>query len=124
MQKQGAAPARVLLSGGAAAEIQPHLPLDCAMQENLVLDGLVRFAGDEDAVLGVLGHELGHVAQKHSVRQVLQSVGVGAVASLLWGDFSGVAASVPIVAGMLGYSREFEREADEFEHSYGRPTRL
>jgi len=80
----------------------------------LVLDGLVRFAGDEDAVLGVLGHELGHVVNKHSVRQVLQSVGVGTVASLLWGDFSGVAASVPVVLGMLSYSREFEREADEF----------
>jgi len=90
----------------------------------LVLDGLVRFAGDEDAVLGVLGHELGHVVQKHSVRQVLQSVGVGAVASLLWGDFSGVAASVPIVAGMLGYSREFEREADEFTIAFLRAQHL
>jgi predicted Zn-dependent protease len=36
------------------------------------------------------------------------------VASLLWGNFSGVAASVPVVLGMLRYSRSAEREADEF----------
>lgn len=31
-----------------------------------------------------------------------------------WGDFSGVAASVPATIGMLRSSRNFEREADEF----------
>jgi type III pantothenate kinase len=44
MDKQGAAPARVVLSGGAANEIGAHLPLPCTMQENLVLDGLVVLA--------------------------------------------------------------------------------
>ena len=44
MAKRGAAPARVILSGGAAAEIAPHLPIAHAMHENLVLDGLALIA--------------------------------------------------------------------------------
>lgn len=90
----------------------------------ILLDGLVEFAGDEDAVLGVLGHELGHVVHKHSTRQILQSVGVGTVAGLLWGDFSGVAASAPVALGVLRYSRDFEREADEFAVAFLRAQGL
>ncbi|PYM89689.1 MAG: peptidase M48, partial [Candidatus Rokuibacteriota bacterium] len=90
----------------------------------IVLDGLVRFAGDDAAVLGVLGHELGHVAYRHSTRQVLQSVGVGMLAGLLWGDFSGTAASVPLVLGVLKYSRGFEREADDFAIAFLRANEI
>jgi Zn-dependent protease with chaperone function len=79
----------------------------------VMLDGLVDVAED-DEVLAVLGHELGHVVAKHSTRQLFQSIGVGTLAGLLWGDFSGVAASVPVVIGLLHYSRDFEREADDF----------
>jgi Zn-dependent protease with chaperone function len=79
----------------------------------VVLDDLVNFT-DEDQLLAVLGHELGHVVHKHSTRMILQSVGVGALASLLWGDFAGVASHVPAVLGLLRYSRDFEREADDF----------
>ncbi|MBI3825069.1 MAG: M48 family metallopeptidase [Candidatus Rokubacteria bacterium] len=80
----------------------------------VLLDGLVELAGEDDAILGVLGHELGHVVHKHTTRQVLQSAGLGSLASLLWGDFSGVAASASVAIGTLRYSRDFEREADEF----------
>lgn len=41
MAGAGAAPARVVLSGGAAGEIASHLPIEVAIHENLVLDGLV-----------------------------------------------------------------------------------
>lgn len=80
----------------------------------VILDGLIDFAESDDAVLGVLGHELGHVVHKHSARQLVQSVGMGSLAALMWGDFSGLAANVPVVLGMLHHSRAFEQEADEF----------
>jgi len=89
----------------------------------VLLDGLVDFAL-EDAVLGVLGHELGHVVHKHAARQIFQSVGVGAAAGLLWGDFAGSAASAPVALGLLRYSREFEREADDFAVEFMRNQKL
>ncbi len=80
----------------------------------VLLDGLVELANDDDALMGVLAHELGHVVHKHSLRNLLQALGVGAVAGVLWGDFSGVAANVPLAFGVLRYSRGFERDADDF----------
>jgi len=44
MAEQGVEPARIVLSGGAAAELAPHLPIEVAIRENLVLDGLVLIA--------------------------------------------------------------------------------
>jgi Zn-dependent protease with chaperone function len=80
----------------------------------VLLDGLVEVAADENQVLAVLAHELGHVANKHGMRNVLQALGIGAIAHATWGDFAGAAANVPVVFGALRYSREFEREADEY----------
>jgi type III pantothenate kinase len=37
---QGSEVERIVLSGGAAREIEPHLPIPAAIHENLVLDGL------------------------------------------------------------------------------------
>jgi Zn-dependent protease with chaperone function len=79
----------------------------------VLLDELVRRTDGDDRLVAVVGHELGHVARRHSTRSLLQAAGVGAFASLLWGDFSGQAASVPTVLAMLRYSRDAEREADE-----------
>lgn len=44
MAHRGAAPGRIILSGGAAAELAAHLPLPHSLHENLVLDGLVLIA--------------------------------------------------------------------------------
>ena len=80
----------------------------------VLLDGLVDAAENDDQVIGVLGHELGHVAYHHSMQRLLQAVGLGALTGLAWGDFSGVAANVPWVLGIFRYSRADERAADEF----------
>jgi type III pantothenate kinase len=44
MTERGMPPIHVLLSGGAAGEIAPLLPMPFTMHENLVLDGLARIA--------------------------------------------------------------------------------
>jgi predicted Zn-dependent protease len=80
----------------------------------VVLDGLIDASATDEQVLAVLGHELGHVALRHPIRRVASVVGVGVLAGLLWGDVSSVAAQVPTVLGVLRYSREYEREADDF----------
>lgn len=44
MTERGLAPAHVIVSGGGARELAPHLPMPFAIHENLVLDGLARIA--------------------------------------------------------------------------------
>jgi type III pantothenate kinase len=44
MAAAGAAPGRVVLSGGAAPELLPHLPMPVTLDDNLVLEGLVLIA--------------------------------------------------------------------------------
>jgi Zn-dependent protease with chaperone function len=90
----------------------------------IVFDELVELAGDDERVLGVLGHELGHVVHRHSTRQVLQALGTGALAGLVWGDFSTVAANVPLVLGMMRYGRGFEDEADDYAIAFLRANNL
>jgi Zn-dependent protease with chaperone function len=80
----------------------------------VVTDELVRLLeGRDDVVLGVLAHELGHVHHRHGMRSLVQVTLLGTATSLAFGDFSNVLAAAPVVLGQLGYSRDFEREADQ-----------
>lgn len=78
----------------------------------VLLDGLVNALDDEE-LLAVLGHEVGHVVHRHGMHAVARTFALTSVASVALADFSTVAATM--VAGLqtLRYSREAEREADE-----------
>ncbi|OGB24683.1 MAG: hypothetical protein A3I66_17990 [Burkholderiales bacterium RIFCSPLOWO2_02_FULL_57_36] len=80
----------------------------------VMTDELVMLAQDDQAVLGVLSHELGHVQRHHSMRRLLQALGVGVVINLFVGDVSSVLAAVPTFLLDQKYSRDFEREADQY----------
>lgn len=69
---------------------------------------------DEQVIVGGLAHELGHVQRRHGLRMLIQVTGLGALASVLLGDFSTVLAGVPTLLGQASYSREAEEEADAF----------
>jgi Zn-dependent protease with chaperone function len=64
-------------------------------------------------VLGVLAHEVGHVHERHGLRNLLSASATGLLLGWWIGDYSSVLAGAPTVLIQSGYSRGFEREADD-----------
>lgn len=79
----------------------------------VVTDELVTVVKDDNALLGVMAHELGHVRHRHGMRALVQTGLLAAATSVLLGDFSSVLAGVPLWLGQAAYSRDAEREADD-----------
>jgi predicted Zn-dependent protease len=84
--------------------------------------GIMAYLNDEAELAAVLGHEIGHVTARHSVRQQsgATAAGVGAtVVGVLTGNpFLGEAASMAGSALVSGYGRDMELEADELGAEY------
>ncbi len=80
----------------------------------VLLDELVALADDDAQILGVLGHELGHVQHRHGLRMLVQGSLVGAFSVWWFGDASALLAAVPAALAQAHYSREFETEADDY----------
>jgi Zn-dependent protease with chaperone function len=79
----------------------------------VVTDELVELVhGEHDVVVGVLGHELGHLQHRHGMRMLIEAGAIGAAAGALFGDFSSLLAAVPTWVAQAKYSRDAEREAD------------
>ena len=87
-----------------------------------VTRGILVLANTEDELAGVIGHEIGHVVARHSVRQLeaatpfallfgIPSAVVGVVSPGLGGILGGVG-ELASGAVLAPYSREQEREAD------------
>ena len=80
----------------------------------VLTDELVRLLDSEDALMGILAHELGHLHERHIMRRIIQSSTIGALATFLFGDVSAVIASIPTIMLDMKYSRDAEREADDY----------
>jgi len=80
----------------------------------VVTDELVKLATDDEEIIAVLAHELGHLNRRHSLRMLIQSSIVAFVVAWYVGDVSSVAAGLPVLLLQARYSREHELEADRF----------
>ncbi|MFC4160283.1 M48 family metallopeptidase [Chitinimonas lacunae] len=83
----------------------------------VMTDQLVELASSDDELLAVLAHEIGHVELRHGVRGLLRSSGLAVAVSVVLGDATSVGttmAALPVMLADLRYSRDFEREADDF----------
>src|SRR3989442_2818178 len=85
--------------------------------------GILAYLGSEAELAGVMGHEIGHVTARHSVRQITRQqlaqlgLGVGSVLSPTFGQLGNAA---PSGFGLLflRFSRDDEREADRLGVEY------
>lgn len=84
-------------------------------------DEIVAIAEDDDEILAVLTHEIGHVVHRHGMRRLIQDSLLSFILMAITGDASGVSEiflGLPVVLTELAYSREFEREADRYALNY------
>lgn len=78
----------------------------------VLTDELVKLVNDDAVVMGVLGHEIGHVTLRHGMRQLVQLGVLQGVMSIAFGDYGTLITTAPLLLGSAAYSREAEREAD------------
>lgn len=84
----------------------------------VLTDGLVEAAArqgaGDDALLGVLAHEIGHVVHRHTTRMVVEQGVLNVGLGLALGDVSTVVSMGSTVLTGLAYRRGHESEADCF----------
>lgn len=80
----------------------------------IITDELIALSDDDRQILAVLAHEQGHITHRHSLQQALSLLGIGVITVMVTGDMSDTIATIPTLLTSLHYSREFEREADQF----------
>ena len=81
----------------------------------VIKSGLLMEVTQPEQVLGVLAHEIAHVTEQHSVRNLMETAGLFLALQTFFGDTSGLAAILADGGAQLlqkRFSREFEEDAD------------
>jgi len=80
----------------------------------VVLDELITTLGNDDQIIAVLSHELGHAYGHHGLRLLLESSAIGAFWTFYAGDMSQLIAAAPAAVMQAKYSQELEQQADDY----------
>lgn len=78
-----------------------------------VFKGLVDLMPTDDELAGIIGHEVGHVVERHSMAQLEKTLGMTLLMAGVFGDRGVALQAVALHAIAAGYSRSDEREADK-----------
>lgn len=84
-------------------------------------DDMVRLSHNDDELLSVMAHEIGHIVHRHGLQGVIQGSLLGFILMAMSGDTSAVSElflGIPVLLTQLGYSRNFEHEADDYALAY------
>jgi predicted Zn-dependent protease len=83
-----------------------------------VYTGLIDYLDNESDLAGVLGHEIAHADQRHSVNQMIKQYGVQFLLDVAVGENSAGLKQVAGGLAGLSFSRSDESEADEYSVRY------
>ena len=81
----------------------------------VLTDDLVKLLGNDDLILGIIAHEFVHVQKQHSLKQIIEIIGIATLSSIILGSNETLieeASFVGINLWASKKSREFEKEAD------------
>ena len=87
----------------------------------IMTDELVELSQDDRELEAVLAHEIGHLRQRHILRHILQDSATALLVAVTVGDLTSLtslAAAAPTLLLQAKFSRDFEREADDFALGY------
>ena len=87
----------------------------------VLTDELERAALNDDELRGVLAHEVGHLVHRHAMRNLVQSSASALLMLGLLGDVNTASSLLAALPGTLvnaAYSRDFERDADDFAYRW------
>lgn len=108
------------LAGDHCADVRVHLVRNRYFNANMapngmmqVWSGLLLRVDNEAQLAAVLGHEIGHYLQRHTITQLRDAKARSAFGQFL-GMFgvAGLVGQIGMLAGAFAFSREHEREAD------------
>jgi beta-barrel assembly-enhancing protease len=87
----------------------------------VVHTGLLKAVDRPEQLAGVIAHEMAHVTERHSLRNLVESAGLALVVQTLFGDASALIAVASGGSEFLlrqKFSRDVEREADDVGWNY------
>ncbi|HSD06110.1 M48 family metallopeptidase [Flavobacterium sp.] len=79
----------------------------------VVYSGLIEASKNEQALLGVLGHEIAHIEKNHVMKKLSKEIGFSVLMSITTGNNSGsVLREIMHTLSSSAYDRSLEKEAD------------
>ena len=85
-----------------------------AMPDNhlVVYTGLIKACKNEQALLGVLGHEIAHIEGNHVMKKLSKEIGLSVLLSITTGSNGAVLSEILKTLSSSAYDRSLETEAD------------
>lgn len=87
----------------------------------IVTDRFMELIDQDEELIAVLAHEVGHIRHRHALRKIIQDSTAGLLIATLTGDIvsaSSLAAALPTMLIDAKFSRDMEREADDVAAEY------